>query len=72
MSTTPLLETRSLKAGYMNREVVRAVNIKVEPGEVVCLLGPNGAGKTTTLMTIAGELMPVDGTVLFNNVSASA
>jgi branched-chain amino acid transport system ATP-binding protein len=68
MSTTPLLETRSLKAGYMNREVVRAVNIKVEPGEVVCLLGPNGAGKTTTLMTIAGELMPVDGTVLFNNV----
>jgi branched-chain amino acid transport system ATP-binding protein len=68
MSTTPLLETRSLKAGYMNREVVRAVNIKVEPGEVVCLLGPNGAGKTTTLMTIAGELMPVDGIVLFNNV----
>jgi branched-chain amino acid transport system ATP-binding protein len=65
---TALLETRNLKAGYLSREVVRAVNIRVERGEVVCLLGPNGAGKTTTLMTIAGELMPVDGIVLFDNV----
>jgi ABC-type branched-subunit amino acid transport system ATPase component len=64
----PLLETRNLKAGYQGREVVRAVNIKVHPGEVVCLLGPNGAGKTTTLMTIAGELVPVDGLVMFDNV----
>ncbi len=64
----PLLETRNLKAGYLSREVVRAVNLTVQRGEVVCLLGPNGAGKTTTLMTIAGELMPVDGLVLFDNV----
>ena len=64
----PLLETRNLKAGYMNREVVRNVNLQVQRGEVVCLLGPNGAGKSTTLMTIAGELMPVDGIVLFDNV----
>ena len=63
-----LLETRSLKAGYLGREVVRAVNLKVQPGEVVCLLGPNGAGKTTTLLTIAGELEPVDGLVMFSNV----
>ena len=64
----PLLETRNLKAGYLGREVVRAVNLTVDPGEVVCLLGPNGAGKTTTLLTIAGELVPVDGIVMFNNV----
>jgi branched-chain amino acid transport system ATP-binding protein len=64
----PLLETRNLKAGYLSREVVRAVNLTVQRGEVVCLLGPNGAGKTTTLMTIAGELLPVDGIVLFDNV----
>ena len=64
----PLLETRNLKAGYLGREVVRAVNLTVYPGEVVCLLGPNGAGKSTTLLTIAGELDPVDGLVMFNNV----
>jgi branched-chain amino acid transport system ATP-binding protein len=65
---TSLLETRNLKAGYLGREVVWGVNIKVQPGEVVCLLGPNGAGKTTTLLTIAGELAPVDGIVMFSNV----
>ena len=64
----PLMETRNLKAGYLGREVVRAVNLTVDPGEVVCLLGPNGAGKTTTLLTIAGELAQVDGIVMFNNV----
>ena len=64
----PLLETRNLKAGYLGREVVRAVNLTVYPGEVVCLLGPNGAGKSTTLLTIAGELDPVDGLVMFDNV----
>jgi branched-chain amino acid transport system ATP-binding protein len=44
------------------------VNITVRPGEVVALLGPNGAGKTTTLLTIAGQLAPVDGIVMFSNV----
>ena len=63
-----LLETRRLKAGYLGREVVSGVNLTVRPGEVVCLLGPNGAGKTTTLLTIAGELAPVDGLVMFGNV----
>ncbi|MBT5756102.1 MAG: ATP-binding cassette domain-containing protein, partial [Acidimicrobiaceae bacterium] len=67
-TTRPLLQTRLLKAGYYGREVVRAVNLSVQKGEVVCLLGPNGAGKSTTLLTIAGELEPVDGVVLFNNV----
>lgn len=66
--TPSLLETRALKAGYVGREVVSGVNITVQPGEVVSLLGPNGAGKTTTLLTIAGELAPVDGLVMFSNV----
>jgi branched-chain amino acid transport system ATP-binding protein len=67
-STPNLLETRMLKAGYLGREVVSGVNLTVQPGEVVCLLGPNGAGKTTTLLTVAGELAPVDGIVMFSNV----
>lgn len=66
--TRPLLQTRNLMAGYLGREVVQDVNLSVQQGEVVCLLGPNGAGKTTTLLTIAGELMPVDGLVLIDNV----
>ncbi len=66
--TPNLLETRMLKAGYLGREVVSGVNITVRPGEVVALLGPNGAGKSTTLLTLAGQLAPVDGIVMFSNV----
>jgi len=37
-----------------------AVDLVVQPGEVVALLGPNGAGKTTALRAIAG-LLPLGG-----------
>ena len=43
--------------------VVRGLDISVREGEVVCILGANGAGKTTTLLTIAGVLPPLAGTV---------
>ena len=61
--TTALVEATGLRAGYGGIEVVRGMDLRVEPGEVVALLGPNGAGKTTTLLTIAGELAPLGGDV---------
>jgi len=33
---------------------VRGIDLRVEPGELVCLIGANGAGKTTTLRAICG------------------
>ncbi|WP_322761921.1 ABC transporter ATP-binding protein [Frankia sp. Cr2] len=61
---TTLVEARGLCAGYEGVPVVRDLDLTVAPGEVVALLGPNGAGKTTTLLTLAGDLRPVSGTVL--------
>lgn len=58
-----LLRTLELDAGYGGHPVVRSVDLEVRAGEVVCLLGPNGAGKTTTVLTVAGELPAVAGTV---------
>jgi branched-chain amino acid transport system ATP-binding protein len=52
--------------------VVRDIDLQVGPGEVVALLGPNGAGKTTTLLTLAGELPPLAGDVLFQGVGTKA
>lgn len=65
VSTEPefVLAATALTSGYVGQPVVRDVSITVKPGEVVCLLGPNGAGKTTTLMTLAGMLPIMSGTV---------
>jgi branched-chain amino acid transport system ATP-binding protein len=72
MSTTPLLEARKLCAGYGAVEIVRDLTVEVRAGEVVALLGANGAGKTTTLLTLAGELNPLGGEILFSGSSSSA
>jgi branched-chain amino acid transport system ATP-binding protein len=59
------LQARGLVAGYGPIVVVRDLDLEVNAGEVVALLGPNGAGKTTTLMTLAGALPPLGGSVIW-------
>ncbi len=71
-SGVPLLECRALSAGYGAIAVVRDVDLRVEPGEVVALIGPNGAGKTTTLLTLAGELPAISGDVVFRGAATKA
>ncbi|MER7279562.1 ATP-binding cassette domain-containing protein [Dactylosporangium sp. NPDC000244] len=68
----PLIEARGLSAGYGDLAALRDLDLVVRPGEVVALLGPNGAGKTTTLLTLAGELKPLAGSVLWRGKPASA
>ena len=67
-----LLEARGLHKRFGAREVVRGVDIRVGPGEIVGLLGKNGAGKTTTFRMVMGLVRPNAGTVSFrgNDVSA--
>jgi branched-chain amino acid transport system ATP-binding protein len=71
MTTPALLEANHLRCGYGEVEIVRELDLEVRAGEVVALLGANGAGKTTTLLTIAGELKPLGGQVLFSGQNAT-
>jgi branched-chain amino acid transport system ATP-binding protein len=49
--------------GYGGVPFCRSMDLSVRRGEVVCLLGSNGAGKTTTLLSVAGEIPLISGTV---------
>ena len=64
--TTLALQAQGLCCGYNGIQVVHDLELAIKPGEVVALLGANGAGKSTTLLTLAGVLRPIAGTVLLN------
>ncbi|HVA91582.1 MAG TPA: ABC-F family ATP-binding cassette domain-containing protein [Chloroflexota bacterium] len=48
---------------YGGHEVLRGVDLQIDPKERLALVGPNGAGKSTLLRIIAGRESPDDGTV---------
>jgi iron complex transport system ATP-binding protein len=65
------IETKSLDIGYnagkQGRTVVaRDINLRLNPGELVCLLGPNGAGKSTLMRTLSAMQAPLGGQVLLD------
>jgi branched-chain amino acid transport system ATP-binding protein len=77
MTQVPMLELRSLRAGYGTIDVLHGVDLELQPGQVYALLGPNGAGKTTTLAVCSGQIAPSAGQVLvrgreINGVSSDA
>jgi lipooligosaccharide transport system ATP-binding protein len=49
--------------GATAREVVRGLDLRLEPGECFALLGPNGAGKTTTLRCALGLTAATAGSI---------
>jgi branched-chain amino acid transport system ATP-binding protein len=62
---TPLLEIRGLVKRFLGVTAVEAVDLTVEPGELVSLIGPNGSGKTTLFNCVTGYLAADGGRVLF-------
>ncbi|MFE9287542.1 ABC transporter ATP-binding protein [Streptomyces olivaceus] len=48
---------------YDGTTVLDALDLTVEPGEVMALLGPSGSGKTTALRAVAGFVRPASGRV---------
>ena len=60
------LELRDLRKSFGKTEIIRGVNLAVQPGERVAIIGPNGAGKSTLFNLISGRFGPTSGEVLLN------
>ncbi|MEO5709360.1 MAG: ABC-F family ATP-binding cassette domain-containing protein [Nocardioidaceae bacterium] len=55
---------KDLSGGHAHRTLFEHLDLTVAPGDVIGVLGANGAGKTTLLRLLAGDVSPLDGTVL--------
>jgi len=60
-----LLSISGLAAGYGATEILRGIDLAVDPGEIVAVLGSNGAGKSTLNRAISGVLRPTRGSIRF-------
>jgi branched-chain amino acid transport system ATP-binding protein len=68
----PLLTVTGLHTGYGATEILRGVDLFVQPGEIVAVLGSNGAGKSTLNRTLSGVVRPWQGAIRFTGVPIDA
>lgn len=69
----PRLVARGLVCGWPGRgPVIGPVDLDLARGRSVALVGPSGTGKTTLLLTLAGLLPPMGGSVLLDGVAPFA
>lgn len=59
-----LLKITNLKKKFKDHEVLKGIDLEIEPGQIVGLLGQNGAGKSTLMKCINDLLIPDEGEIL--------
>ena len=60
---THALQLKNLRKSFGKTEIIRGVDLAVQPGERVAVIGPNGAGKSTLFNLISGRFAPSSGEI---------
>ncbi len=60
---TPIIELKDVHKSFSDKEVLRGVDLSIEPGERIAIIGPSGCGKSTLLRIIMGFVIPTSGEV---------
>jgi len=69
------IEFKDIHFSYQNqdtqnqpREVLRDIQLKIEPGEVIAFVGPSGSGKTTLVNLVPRFYSPSKGNILLDGL----
>lgn len=65
-----LIEARDIAIAFGGRPILRGIDLTLSAGRMVGLIGANGAGKTT-LLRILANLLPHEGSVLYDGEPAA-
>jgi phospholipid/cholesterol/gamma-HCH transport system ATP-binding protein len=67
----PMIQLRGVSVRFGRQQVLRDIDLAVEPHQTVCVIGESGCGKTVLLKLLVGLLKPTSGDVLFEGRSVA-
>ena len=62
-----MIKIRNLYKNFDDLEVLRGVNLEIEPSEKVVIIGPSGSGKSTMLRCMNLLELPTSGEIIFKD-----
>ena len=63
-----MISVKGLKKSFKDHEVLKGIDIEIQPGEVVAIVGPSGCGKSTFLRCLNLLEKPSGGQILYHDV----
>ena len=63
-----MISVKGLQKSFGKHEVLKGIDIDIEPGEVVAIVGPSGCGKSTFLRCLNLLERPTGGQILYHGI----
>src|ERR1035438_2866684 len=63
------VQVRGLRKSFDGQEVLKGIDLDIQPGEIFVIMGPSGSGKSVLLKHIIGLDPPDAGEILINGES---
>lgn len=63
------IDVEQLSFSYESNEILKNLNVKINPTEILLIRGESGAGKSTLLSLILGLNLPNSGKITINNLN---